>query len=94
MVDGYRVYDTLANENDALLLTHRWAHARRKLVEAEPNYPQCTEALPFINELFATDGDTADPGELDGDAKRWISRKLPHEVVSRRGAVGLGVLLC
>ena len=26
--------------------------------------------------------------------KRWISRKLPHEVVSRRGAVGRGVLPC
>lgn len=69
MVDGYRAYDTLAKENDALVLAHCWAHARRKFVEAEPNYPQCTEALTLISELFVIDRDTANPGELEGDAK-------------------------
>lgn len=69
MVDGYRAYDTLAKENDALLLAHCWAHARRKFVEAEPNYAQCTEALTLIGELFAIDRETKDPGGLEGDAK-------------------------
>ncbi len=69
VVDGYGVYDTLEKENDALLLAHCWAHARRKFVEAEPNYPQCTEALTLIGELFAIDRDTANPSELEGDAK-------------------------
>ena len=69
MVDGYRAYDTLAKENEALLLAHCWAHARRKFVEAEPNYAQCTEALTLIGELFAIDRETEDPGGLEGDAK-------------------------
>ncbi len=73
MVDGYGVYDTLEKENDALLLAHCWAHARRKFVEAEPNYPQCTEALTLIGELFAIDRTTANPSELEGDAKLQAS---------------------
>jgi len=56
-------------DHDALLLAHCWSHARRKFVEAEPNYPQCAEALTLIGELFAVDRDTESSGELEGDAK-------------------------
>lgn len=69
VVDGYKAYDTLAKENQNLKLAHCWAHARRKFVEAEPNYPQCSEALDLIGQLFAIDRDSANPAELDGDAK-------------------------
>ncbi len=79
MVDGYGVYDTLEKENDALLLAHCWAHARRKFVEAERTYPQCTEALTLIGELFAIDRTTANPSELEGDAKLQASEaRLPR----------------
>ena len=69
VVDGYKAYDTLAKENANLTLAHCWAHARRKFVEAEPNYSQCSEALDLIGKLFDIDRETPNPAELDGDAK-------------------------
>ncbi len=69
VVDGYRAYDTLAKENSNLKLAHCWAHVRRKFVEAEPNYPQCSVALDFIGQLFALDRDSPSPAGLEGDAK-------------------------
>ncbi len=70
LADGYKAYDTLAAENDAMKLAHCWAHARRKFVEAEPNYPQCSEALDLIGKLFTLDRGLQSPAQLDGDARR------------------------
>jgi len=36
---------------------------------AEPNYPQCSEALDLIGQIFEIDRDTEDPSLLEGDAK-------------------------
>lgn len=60
MCDGYKAYQTLANEGaktdragPRMELAHCWAHARRKFVEAEANYPlPCGQALELIGELF------------------------------------------
>ena len=69
LVDGYKAYDTLAKDKSTLQLAHCWAHARRKFVEAEPNHPQCSEALDLIGQLFEVDRGTLDPTLLEGDAK-------------------------
>lgn len=69
VVDGYKAYDTLAKDNKTLKLAHCWAHARRKFVEAEPNHPECGEALDLIGQLFEVDRGTRDPTLLEGDAK-------------------------
>lgn len=61
MCDGYSAYKALAKSEaqsaaragPGLTLAHCWAHARRKFVDAEPNYPiPCGRALELISELF------------------------------------------
>lgn len=69
MVDGYKAYDTMAKHESGIRLAHCWAHARRKFVEAEPNYPQCSEAIELMGQLFELDRETRDPSLLEGDAK-------------------------
>ncbi len=70
--DGYRAYETLRKlaGEDSLTLALCMAHARRKFVEAEPNYPQCKEAIKLIGQLFAIDRDTDNPALLSGDEKK------------------------
>ncbi len=46
-------------------------------VEAEPNYPQCTEALTLSGELLGIDRDTADRSELEGAAKLQAAEARP-----------------
>jgi len=54
MCDGYKAYESVAQRaGPRLTLAHCWAHARRKFVEAEPNYPQdCERPLELISNLF------------------------------------------
>jgi transposase len=53
--DGYKAYDVLAREREGsdLTLAHCWAHVRRKFVEAEPHYPEASEILDRIGQLYA-----------------------------------------
>lgn len=88
LVDGYQAYETLAAENTKLRLANCWAHARRKFVEAEPNYPQCATALDLIGQLFEIDRGLPNPAELDGDA-RLAAERLRHE---RRNEIGPPIL--
>jgi transposase len=67
--DGYKAYETLAKTSDKIRLALCWAHARRKFVEAEPNYPQCEKAIELIGELFAIDRDSQSPANLEGDLR-------------------------
>lgn len=67
--DGYKVYETLAGERTNLRLALCWSHARRKFVDAEPNYPVCSEAIELIGKLFKIDRDTENPSLLSGDDK-------------------------
>lgn len=73
--DGYRAYETLERQRQEVRLALCWSHARRKFVEAEPNYPQCATAIELIGQLFAIDRDTDDPAGLDGDAKLTAAAK-------------------
>ena len=68
--DGYKAYETLARERPAMRLAHCWSHARRKFVEAQPNYPKaCDEALEIIGKVFAIEAEMPDPDRLEGDEK-------------------------
>jgi hypothetical protein len=59
IADGYSAYTALREQRQAagpaapFQLAHCWAHARRKYVEAEPHYPQATEVLALIGQLYA-----------------------------------------
>lgn len=74
VVDGYKPYDTMrkaaAVSGRKIRLAHCWAHVRRKLFEAEPNYPTCKDALELIQQLFFIERDIPDPARLEGDARR------------------------
>lgn len=54
MCDGYKAYETVAaRAGPKLRLAHCWAHARRKFIEAEPNYPEeCARPIELIGKLF------------------------------------------
>lgn len=72
--DAYKAYETVAKKNGNITLALCWSHARRKLVEAEPHYPQCAEAIDLIAGLFAIDRENRDPTLLDGDEKLEATR--------------------
>jgi transposase len=57
--DGYKAYDVLAREREGsdLTLAHCWAHVRRKFVEAEPFYPEASEILDRIGQLYAIEAE-------------------------------------
>src|SRR5437867_3243583 len=60
LCDGYAAYRALAKRGTAeraatLTLAHCWAHVRRQYVEAEPAYPQATEVLALIGDLYAAE---------------------------------------
>jgi transposase len=65
--DGYKAYDVLARERERsdLTLAHCWAHVRRKFVEAERHYPEASEILDRIGQLYA----------IEAEAKRASPRE-------------------
>ncbi len=73
--DGYKVYDVLAREREGsdLALAHCWVHVRRKFVEAEPHYPEASEILDRIGQLYA----------IEAEAKR----ASPEERLARLAAL-------
>ncbi|MDB4988300.1 MAG: hypothetical protein JWN04_3478 [Myxococcaceae bacterium] len=61
VVDGYQAYGTAARAlGGRIRLALCWAHARRTLVEAEESYPEASEALDLIGELFLIERDLPD----------------------------------
>lgn len=53
MVDGYAAYGAARKSlSNKVALAICWSHARRGFVEAEPSYPECTQAIDLIGELF------------------------------------------
>jgi hypothetical protein len=87
--DGYKVYDVLAWEREGsdLTLAHCWVHVRRKFVEAEPHYPETSEILDRIGQLYAIEAETKraspeEPGHTGRGALRLAHRV--GEAVRRR----------
>lgn len=60
VVDGYRAYQTALKVMDGVSLAYCWSHARRALLEAEASYPEASEALDLITELFLIERDLPD----------------------------------
>jgi transposase len=86
LCDGYKAYKTVATASPSIRLAHCWAHARRKFVEAEPNYPvACAEALDKIGRLFEIEAGLASPDNLDGEEKEaaLALRKQQRDAKSR-----------
>src|SRR5437667_19707 len=58
VVDGYSAYQTLRDERAQVpdgppfTLAFCWTHARRRFVDAEPHYPQATELIDRIADLY------------------------------------------
>ena len=83
MVDGYVAYGTLqrARKGKGLAtftLVACWAHVRRKYVHCEADYPEATEVIGLIGELFRIDREVA---ETD-----WPSDAARLEELGRRRA--------
>jgi transposase len=79
VVDGYGAYAALARErgSEGLRLAHCWAHVRRKLVEAEAAYPEASEGLARIGQLYAIEAELAEATpEARLAARRERSRPL------------------
>jgi transposase len=55
LTDGFSGYNILKKLQN-ITLSNCWAHARRKFIEIEPNYPDhCKEVLDLIDKLFANE---------------------------------------
>jgi transposase len=56
IADGYSAYQALQKQrvpaHTAFELAACWAHARRRFVEAEPNYPEAKEVIDLIGDLY------------------------------------------
>ncbi len=85
MVDGYEVYQKLARGSPGLILGFCWSHVRREYVEAERFYPQCSEVIELIGELFAVERSVPDPDRLAGSerANALALRKQARDERSR-----------
>ena len=64
MSDGLAVYDALA-KGGRFAIAHCWAHVRRKFVECEEFFPQASEAVSRIGQLYAIEAECerGPPGE-------------------------------
>lgn len=67
VADGYSAYGALLAERDPakppFTLAACWAHARRKLIEAEPAYPQVREVIELIRDLYAVEARAMEIGD-------------------------------
>jgi len=89
MADGYGVYGALSRAGPSFTLVNCWAHARRKFVECEPNFPkECGEILDLIGELYAVErlvpparnGDAAEALRLRGELRQTRSRQIVRKI--------------
>lgn len=96
MADGYTVYRSLAEEK-GFVVANCWAHARRKFVEAQKNFPEeCGVALDLIAKLYDVERDArtgkGDLAELRAAVSRPIveglfawARDLEQRTLPRSG---------
>ncbi len=73
MVDGYIAYDSLqrAGPEKKFLLSHCWAHVRRKFVEIEEFYPvESKEIVDLIRDLYDIERQAPSLDRLDEDLRK------------------------
>lgn len=89
MADGYAAYAKLQAEAEfPFLLVHCWAHARRKVLEAEKFYPVPAKAmLNLIDELFRIEAlvDDDAPDEEQNRQRLHLRERLSRPVVNAIG---------
>lgn len=84
IADGYSVYSSLAKApGSSFTLAFCWAHVRRKFIEAERSYPQCSTALEYISELYKVERSVPDPWRLDEGAAREDAFRLRAQARDR-----------
>ncbi|HEX4955428.1 MAG TPA: IS66 family transposase [Thermoanaerobaculia bacterium] len=84
VADGYGAYQALARAGPGFTLAHCWAHARRKLVEIEGDFPELTgEILDLIGELYAIErtvpAANAEESEEEAAARLELRTQLRQE---------------
>lgn len=104
MADGYTVYQSLANQHGGFVVANCWSHARRKFVEAEPNFPEeAGAALAWIRELYAVEREATDATRAELRAARaapavdalmaWARETQPRALAQSGIAKAIGYLL-
>lgn len=86
MCDGYAVYPALAKDNPQLRIANCFAHARRKFVEAQDDYPaQAKAALQIIAALYAIEREAKETGPPQTlPARRRKLREAKSKVVMQQ----------
>jgi transposase len=94
--DGYTGYNIL-KEIDGITLANCWAHARRKFIEIQENYPSlCEEILKLMDGLFALERTAQSYDELKAlrdtqsrplidKIKEWLVKTKTHEARPESG---------
>ena len=104
MADGYTVYQSLANQHGRFVVANCWSHARRKFIEAEPNFPaEASVALGWIAELYAVEREATDATRAELRAARaapvvdalmaWARETQPTTLPQSGIAKAIGYLL-
>jgi transposase len=72
IVDGYKVYESLAKAHPTRLwLIKCWSHARRKFFDIQHRYPiACEPILKWIQKIYELEEALPDPDMLSGKARR------------------------
>ena len=83
MADGYAAYGTLQRVRkgkglETFILVACWAHVRRKFVHCEADYPEATDIIALIGELFAI--------EREVNEAEWPSEDARLAELGRRRA--------
>ena len=80
LCDGYGAYEALARAGPEITLAHCWAHARRKFIEIEPQYPQaCGEILQLLGKLYVVEREAPRLGFPEAEEPLALRAKLREE---------------
>lgn len=88
--DGYTAYGAalkvLATRGITITLSDCWSHARRAFVEAEASYPECTEGIRLIGELFLIERELPDWEVIEDPVLRAVQLAHIRDVRATRSA--------
>lgn len=82
MADGYAAYSSLAKTGGRFTLAHCWSHVRRAFRDIESFFPQVSEVLDLIGELYALE--KLCPTGPPGDSMRATLRNEKSRVIVGR----------
>lgn len=83
MCDGASNFTKAQREMGTFVIANDWSHARRKFVEAAPDYPVANEVLDLIGKLFEIEREaTQIPDMTLHDARRKLRREKSKPVIA------------